>query len=279
MGILKKIFAKTKREFLVPCALCIIACALCPVSYALSDDDFAFDEMEFFDGPIEDSGPLELDMSTPLILNENTSFFDVRNKDIAGVWLGMPFEEAHVLFYKVKSLYAPRKRNSIIYSIPTDWKYNLDYECRQQKIVVPSLLEKCVNSLAKKRGLLYASEMHLVRDSTGETVTVYFTSNAMDNIAWRVIYQNDADEQEGAAEKFANQWEKKILAFWKGVLEKYGAPNSGDDKWITSDNAFDPMMTAFFGRLELTDAGLDARDRAENYRLSRENFRAKPYSF
>jgi hypothetical protein len=155
----------------------------------------------------------------------------------------------------------------------------LDYECRRQNILAPDKLEKCVLTAARSRGLLYPAELHLERLSTGETIDIYFTSNATENVVWKVVYKNDANELEGAAEKFANQREKKILAFWQSVLEKYGEPNGGEDKWISSDNSFDPMMTAFYGRLELTDLGLAGRDAALNVKESRERFRPKAYSF
>ena len=114
--------------------------------------------------------------------------------------------------------------------MPKDWKYNLDYECRQQGIVIPADLEKCINSLAQKRGLLYASELHLMRSSTGETIDVYFTSNMTDNKVWRVVYKNDVNEEEAAADKYSDQRDKKILPSWQSDLDKYGAPNSGSDK-------------------------------------------------
>ena len=163
--------------------------------------------------------------------------------------------------------------------IPIDWKYNLDYECRQQGIIAPSQLENCINTVAKKRGLLYPAQLHLVRESTGETISIYFTSNATDNRVWRVLYNNDVNELEGAAEKFADQRQKKILSFWQGVLDKYGVPNSDGDKWISSDNSYDPMMTAYYGALDLTDLGAVANDATANVRAARENFRAKPYAF
>ena len=140
-------------------------------------------------------------------------------------------------------------------------------------------MEKCINSLAQKRGLLYVSEIHLNRDFTGETIDIYFTSNATDNVVWKVVYKNDVNEMDGEHEKFANQREKKILAFWQGVVDKYGTPNSGEDKWISSENAYDPMMQAFYGQLILTDNGLNATDSAENIQKARENFQAKPYAF
>ena len=193
--------------------------------------------------------------------------------------LGMSYDEIHSLFFGGSGLYAPRKKNSVVYTINNDWKYNLDYECRQNKIYAPDKLEKCIYSLARNRGLLYVSEIHLERPFTGETVDVYFTSNATDNIVWRVVYNNDANITEGNGEKFANQREKKILAFWQGVLDKYGTPNSGEDKWISSENAYDPMMQAYYGQLVLSDKGINATDSANNIQAARENFQAKPYAF
>jgi hypothetical protein len=226
---------------------------------------------------VDDTG--EIGMAVPLMLNPGSTFAGVREMDISGIMLGMPFSDVQTLFFKTKSLYSPRKNNSIIYTIPKDWRYNLDYECRQQKIFVPAELEKCINSLARKRGLLYASELHLVRESTGESIDISFTSNAGDNRVWRVVYANDVNELEGSAEKFADQRQKKILSFWQGVLDKYGAPNSGADKWISSDNSYDPMMTAYYGSLDLVDMCAYADDAVKNVRESKENFRAKPYAF
>ena len=121
--------------------------------------------------------------------------------------------------------------------------------------------------------------MHLLRENTGETLDIYFTSNATDNRVWKIVYNNDVDVIEGDAEKFAKQRENKILAFWQAVLDKYGEPNSGTDKWISSTNAYDPMMTAYYGQLELIDKGRESMDQARNNQQAREHFKAKPYAF
>lgn len=245
-----------------------------PVAWAVAaEDPFDFDNFA-----IVDSG--DADITTDAVaMNPDAQPANVNSFDIAGIMLGMPFEDIQTLFFKTKGLYAPRKKDSIIYTIAKDWKYNLDYECRQQGIVIPSELEKCINSLARNRGLLYASELHLLRENTGETIVVYFTSNASDNLVWRVVYNNDVNELEGAAEKFENQRQKKILAFWQNVLDKYGAPNSGTDKWISTNNSYDPMMTAYYGSLDLVDMGRFSSDAAKNVQQARENFKARPYAF
>lgn len=236
-------------------------------------DSFDFDEFAIVDSTDADLTLEDVD------LNEDADIANVGAFDIAGIMLGMPFEDVQTLFYKNRGLYAPRAKNSIVYTIHPDWKYNLDYECRSQGTVVPSELEKCIKSLAVNRGLLYASEMHLVRENTGETIVVYFTSNATDNLVWRIVYNNDVNELEGAAEKFAKQRENKILYFWQNVLDKYGSPNSGTDHWISSTNSYDPMMIAYYGALDLVDNGRNASDYAKNVQSARENFQVKPYAF
>lgn len=240
---------------------------------AFAEDPFDFDNYAIMDS---DGGDLT---SADVSINPDAAGLAVSSFDIAGIMLGMPFEDVQTLFFKTRGLYSPRQKNSIIYTIPTDWKYNLDYECRQQGIVIPAKLEQCIKTLARKRGLLYASQLHLERNDTGEKITVYFTSNATDNLVWRVVYENDVNEILGDDPKFENQRQKKILSFWQSVLDKYGTPNSDTDKWLTSDNAYDPMMTAYYGMLDLVDNGRNSSDAAKNVQQSRENFQAKPYAF
>ena len=244
------------------------------LSVADEDEDaFDFENIATIDDTEEDINVESVN------LNSDTMFVDVKQFDIAGVMLGMNYDEVYNLFFDNSGLYAPRKNNSVIYTIDKEWKYNLDYECRQNNVFVPEKLEKCIYSLARNRGLLYVSEIHLERTFTGETVDVYFTSNATNNVVWKVVYTNDADKIDGANEKFENIREKKILAFWQGVIDKYGTPNSGEDKWISSENAYDPMMQAFYGQLVLTDNGLNVTDSSVNIQKARENFQAKPYAF
>ncbi|MDR2770087.1 MAG: hypothetical protein LBB08_01400 [Rickettsiales bacterium] len=262
--------------------LLFFAAALVSIAAPRADEDWGDelgDDAALPDGEIRNATGLALGDVEQVALDDGADFAAVEDMDIAGVMLSMPFSDVQTLFFKTKTLYEPRRHSSIIYSIASDWRYNLDYECRQNGTSVPGKLERCILSLARARGLLYPSELHLERRSTGETIGVYFTSNATDNVVWKIEYGNDANEVEGAGEKFENQRDKKVLAFWDHVLEKYGAPNSGPDKWISSDNSFDPMMRAYFGKLELTDFGLAGRDAALNVRESKESFQPKNYSF
>ena len=243
---------------------------------AVADDDEDLEEYEDVSMEEETENNLNAD---PVYLNDGADFVNVKQFDISGVMLGMSYDDVSNLFFDNTGLYAPRRKNSVIYTINKEWKYNLDYECRQQNIFIPDQLEKCIYSLAKGRGLLYVSEIHLERQQTGEKIDVYLTSNATDNVVYKIIYTNDAADAEGDSEKFANQREKKLLSFWQGVLDKYGEPNSGEDKWISSETAYTPVMQAFYGQLILEDKGLESNDSSENIIKARENFQAKPYAF
>ncbi|MDR0967677.1 MAG: hypothetical protein LBL75_02495 [Rickettsiales bacterium] len=272
---------KNWKKLFIVCTL--VGVCFCVPAFAEETDPFIINAALGADAALPNatiSTAKEIEFNTtPLMLNGGASFYDVTDFDIAGVYVGMPFEDVQTLFFENASLYEPREKNSITYTMTTEWRYNLDYECREQGIIIPDELEKCILSAARTQGLLYPSELHLVRTETGETIDLYFTSNATDNVVWRVVYQNDVNELPGDAEKFAAQRDNKIMVFWQGVVEKFGNPNSGNDKWISSDNAFDPMMTAYYGMLDLVNQGLAAADATKNINDARENFRAKPYAF
>ncbi len=272
-----------KRIFVFLAIICSMLCVTPPCVA----DEFDFDDMESLedDGGEMDGYAIETTgdetgecRMTTITLNDGASPVASGNFDIAGIMLGMTFDEAQMVARET-GLYINRPKNSVVYSIHKDWKYNLDYECRQRKIFMPAKLEQCIKSLARHRGVMYASELHLVRDITGETIDVYFTSNATENVVWKIVYKNDANEEEGMDEKFENQKNKKIMAWWQGVLEKYGAPNAGEDKWASSDNGYDPLMTAYYGELELVDCGRHVDDSATNVQQAMDNFAAKPYAF
>lgn len=266
--------------------LLIIFCiAFYPVGAIFADEfDYEeFPESEQFDAM--DEYAIETDDMTDnmcrmdtISINTGDKAVAVQSFDIAGIMLGMNFDEAQ-LVARENGLYVNRPKNSVIYTMHPDWKYNLDYECRRSGVYAPAKLDACINSLARNRGVMYASELHLVRAVTGETIDVYFTSNATDNVVWKIVYKNDVDETPGDAEKFANQRDKKIWSWWQNVLDKYGNPNSDTDKWVSSDNSYDPMMTAYYGELELVDCGRYAEDVTINIQGATDNFAAKSYAF
>ena len=103
----------------------------------VADDDFydeyedgGYDDLSFDEFATVDSE--DVDMNTDSVsIDYGKTPVDVKHFDIAGVMLGMDYDEVYNLFFNRSGLYAPRKRNSVIYTINKEWKYNLDYECRQ----------------------------------------------------------------------------------------------------------------------------------------------------
>lgn len=261
----------------------VVGIFVCLLSVGIRADEFddllAESEVDTGEYYIETPTTSEVECGLDtLSLNAGAMPLNVAEFDIAGIMLGMTFDEVQFVA-TADGLYAERPKNSVVYSMHPDWKYNLDYECRRMKIYAPAALEKCINSLARNRGVLYASELHLVRNVTGETIDVFFTSNATDNVVWKIVYKNDTSEIEGDAEKFENQRDKKTMYWWQNVIDKYGVPNSGTTRWASSDNSFDPMMSAYSGELELIDCGKHTEDSTLNVQQSQENFAAKPYAF
>ena len=246
--------------------------------YDYGDETYSDTDQELDDAAIETDDTSDECHMDGVAMNIGAEPAAVGGFDIAGIMLGMGFEDVQMVA-RENGLYSPRPRDSVVYKIHSDWKYNLDYECRQQKIYAPEKLERCIRSLARSRGLLYAGELHLVRDLTGETIDVFFTSNATNNVVWKIVYKNDVDEEEGENEKFANQRSKKIMKWWQGVLDKYGIPNAESDKWASSDNAYDPLMTAYYGELDLVDCGRFSEDETRNIQGAQDNFAIKPYAF
>ena len=102
---------------------------------ALADEAWDFDNMA-----IVESGDVDI-TAEDIELNDGADTATVSDFDIAGIMLGMSFEDIYTLFVRNNGLYAPRKENAVIYTIHPDWKYNLDYECRQGGTVIPAELE------------------------------------------------------------------------------------------------------------------------------------------
>ena len=145
-----------KKRFLILVGL--LACF--SATWVVADDEF--DMGEDADITVDGEGG-NLDCNVVQYeINEGADLAAVQNFDIAGIMLGMKFEDVQMAV-RESGLYKLVPRGAIVYSIHQDWKYNLDYECRQNRVYAPADLEKCINSLARNLGVLYVSEINLVR--------------------------------------------------------------------------------------------------------------------
>ena len=113
------------KKLLFLISLCFVAFA--PIISVADDfeDDFDFDD----DYSVIETSDEDTDVNVDGVsLNSGAGSVDVKHFDIAGVMLGMNYEEIYNLFFNNSSLYAPKKKNSIVYTINKEWNYNLDYD-------------------------------------------------------------------------------------------------------------------------------------------------------
>ena len=77
---------------------------------ALADEAWDFDNMA-----IVESGDVDI-TAEDIELNDGADTVTVSDFDIAGIMLGMSFEDIYTLFVRNNGLYAPRKENAVIYT-------------------------------------------------------------------------------------------------------------------------------------------------------------------
>ena len=109
--------------------MCFLVLINATVNFSFADEYDAFyedddlSEFAIVDDVDNDADDMNLDMVT---LNPGADVVNVRQFDIAGIMLGMNYDEINNLFFTNGGLYAPRRNNSIVYTINKDLKYNLD---------------------------------------------------------------------------------------------------------------------------------------------------------
>ena len=118
-------------------------------------DEFDFDDFGDADYGVNDSfdnytietgnsdGELGCAMTT-VAINGDAAPLAVGNFDISGIMLGMNFDEVQMVV-RENGLYTNRPKDAVVYSMHPDWKYSLDYECRQQNVFIPEKLNQCIN--------------------------------------------------------------------------------------------------------------------------------------
>lgn len=152
---------------------------------------------------------------------------DVSSFDISDFSLGLPAKE---IFQKAKQ---KGYRVTITQeSVPLYYATDYDYACRRKGLVIPDQIKQCVKDLACHQKTRYISEATLTRKN--EVIRLYFTSNATDNLLYKILYMNKGDNslnftRVNKAKKVLRQKE-----FWDAVFSKYGYPDDGE-RYIWGD--------------------------------------------
>ena len=145
---------------------------------------------------------------------------DVSSFDISDFSLGLPAKE---IFQKAKQ---KGYRVTITQeSVPLHYATDYDYACRQKGLVIPDQIKQCVKDLACHQKTRYISEATLTRKN--EVIRLYFTSNATDNLLYKILYMNKGDNSLNFTRRNLAKKVRRRDAFWNMMYETYGYP---DDK-------------------------------------------------
>jgi len=199
----------------------------------------------------------------------------VRIFDISGVMLDMEMEAVREAMKERK--YALKDTENYI---PEFFRFNYDAQCRARGILVPDALANCIDALGKSEKMRYVSRLAFERPDTKEKIEIFFTSPLTKSRVWKIDYRNDVDDKPGPSMNFQYQREERRRAFWFSVINKYGEPNVGQNRWVLdASNEFSPNLKAFFGRLILENQQMNLADAFEAQREARRTFKFREYTF
>ncbi len=200
----------------------------------------------------------------------------IQSFDIAGISL-------EATFPYLKSYIFPKNGYSIVETktkIPTVYKYNYNYSCRQKGAKTPKAIEGCIIGMAQKNKMEYVEKVKLARFKTGEEIEVWFTSPLTEHLVYKIIYRNDANEIEGLGPAYLHQQNEKRRLFWNNVVLKYKKPNMQNEaRWGDPSDAKKPFLQAYYGKLKLEHPELYEKDLMEIAKKAEILFEVKDYKF
>ncbi len=227
----------------------------------------------FLDDLVGDSNDKETRIEDSLLADKLPI---IQSFDIAGISL-------EATYPYLKSYVFPKMGYSIVKmqtKIPTLYKHNYNYSCRQKGAKNPKAIEGCIIGMAQKNKMEYIEKIKLARFKTGEEIEIWFTSNLTKHLVYKVIYRNDANEIEGIGSVYTYQQMEKRKKFWNGVVRKYQKPNIVEEaKWGDPVDPSKPFLQAFYGKLKLEYPALLQKDKIKIATTAEKLFEVKDYRF
>ena len=110
-------------------------------------------------------------------------------------------------------------------SVPLYYATDYAYKCRQKGIIVPDQVAQCIKDYACLEKTRYISEIFLTKKN--EELRLYFTSNATDNLLYKIIYTNRGDNSLNFTRINKARKQLRHKEFWNAVFDKYGYPDDG----------------------------------------------------
>ena len=182
---------------------------------------------------------------------------DVSSFDVADFSLGTPSSE---IFKKARE--KGFKVTITQESVPVYYATDYDYTCRKKGLVVPDQIKQCIQDLACHQNTRYISEATLTRKN--EIIRLYFTSNATDNLLYKILYINKGDNSLNLTRINKAKKQLRQKEFWDAVFAKYGYPDDGEKYiWGNPSKAYmHAYMTGsnYDGFIVMEDVQLSAED-------------------
>ncbi len=148
---------------------------------------------------------------------------DVHKFNISGFSLGLQpeevFEIADLMGYQI---------TKIEHGIPLFKTSFYEQRCRDQKIHVLTQLRSCVVEQAREEETEYVSSVTMKRPASKEYIQILFTSNATDNVAYKIYYENEGDNSLTMTQKNLAKQLRRKEAFWNLMFETYGLPDDNE---------------------------------------------------
>ena len=183
---------------------------------------------------------------------------DVSTFDIKGFSLAMPAMDA---------LSSARKKGYRVTltqeSVPLFYATDYAYKCKRKGLVIPDEIKQCIKDYACHEKTRYISEAVLSKKN--EIFQLYFTSNATENLLYKIIYINKGDNSLNFTRINKAIKQLRFKEFWNAVFEKFGYPDN-QEKYIWGNPA-KAYMTA-----NMSGSNYDGRIIMEDVTLSNEDY-------
>ena len=115
--------------------------------------------------------------------------------------------------------------SNIFYDIPSFMTKAYEVTCRKSGLSEVRLVHECTRDKAKEDEVYYVSKITLENKDNKEKIDVLFSSNFIDNKAYKIDYTGFGDNSLGTSYKDVSKKLERRDVFWRLVFEKYGRPS------------------------------------------------------
>ncbi|MBP5698277.1 MAG: hypothetical protein J6W96_01965 [Alphaproteobacteria bacterium] len=176
------------------------------------------------------------------------------NLDISGARLRMSPEETGKVLSENGYKRLVREENA-----PNFIKWRSEELCRINGVIGFERLTACTKEVAKSNGFNYITREIYNRETTHESIEVFYTSTFTNNLSYHIVYKSNIPFSNSKASQNVYINNLKIYDFWKRIDLRYGEPdNISEVKWGLGGRK--PYLKATTGNLELVDPLLQDLD-------------------